>query len=116
MGKKVQDHETPASITTDVNLVRYEPFNEDVIKEILSEQFYTVYTNSAIGKDLYSIDRNIYQQILEKKNEVIVVPEEMLTTRKMFFELTLRIFPNFESEKILMLSDDTALTLLALSG
>ena len=59
--KKVENHETSSSISginslsTDVNLVRNEPFNENMIKEILSEQFYKVYTNSAIGKELYLI-------------------------------------------------------------
>ena len=59
--KKFQDHETPSSISgmnslsTDVILVRNEAFNENMIKEILSEQFYKVYNNCAIGKELYLI-------------------------------------------------------------
>ena len=58
---------------------------------------------------------------MEKKTEVIIVPKEMFKIRKQCFELRFktfyqRIFPNFVSEKINLLSDNAALTFLALSG
>ena len=69
----------------------------------------------------YIADSYIYQQILEKKKEVIVVPEDMLKIVKTFFELTIRnlyqkIFPAFSSEKITLLADNVAFTIIALSG
>ena len=57
--KRVQECETsPGSTSTnspliDVVMVKYEPFNTTVIKENLSDIFYTVYNNSSISKDLY---------------------------------------------------------------
>ena len=59
--KRMKDDETISSNSdinspsTDVVMVKYEPFNEAVIKDTLSDQFYTVYTNSSISKDLYSL-------------------------------------------------------------
>ena len=57
--KRVHECETsPGSTSTnspliDVAMVKYEPFNTTVIKENLSDIFYTVYNNSSISKDLY---------------------------------------------------------------
>ena len=66
--KRNKDDETTSSSEmnspyTDVAIVRYEPFNETLIKDTLSDQFYTVYTNSSISKDLYSIGRYMIYHI-----------------------------------------------------
>ena len=58
---------------------------------------------------------------MEKKENVIVVPENMLKIVKTFFEFTIRnlyqkIFPAFSSEKITLLADNVAYTIIALSG
>ena len=72
-------------------------------------------------KLFFNTDSYIYQQILEKKENVIVVPENMLKIVKTFFEFTIRnlyqkIFPAFSSEKIALLADNVAYTIIALSG
>jgi len=124
--KRNKDDETTSSSEmnspyTDVAIVRYEPFNETLIKDTLSDQFQAVYTNSSISKDLYSLDSYMYQQILEKKEDVIVVPENMLKIVKTFFEFRIRnlyqkIFPAFSSEKITLLADNVAYTIIALQN
>ena len=59
--------------------------------------------------------------MLEKKNGVIVVPEESMKIGKLFFEFTFRelyqrLFPNIAPERINLLSENVAFTLLSLSG
>ena len=58
---------------------------------------------------------------MEKKNDTIVVPKESMKIGKLFFDFTFkelyqRIFPNFASERIILISDNVAFTLLSLSG
>ena len=59
--------------------------------------------------------------MLEKKNDVIVVPEESMKIGKLFFEFTFRelyqrLFPNIATERINMLSENVAFTLLSLGA
>ena len=58
-GKKADDPEIATSRdgvispSTEIGLIRYEPLNE-AVKEIISEQFCTIYAESSISKDLYA--------------------------------------------------------------
>ena len=69
---------------------------------------------------LFFAETYIHNQILEKKNDVIV-PDDLWKIKKRLFEFTFRglyqkTFPNFLSEKVTLLADNVAFTCLWLSG
>ena len=69
---------------------------------------------------LFLVESDLYQQILDEKN-VIVVPKEMMKMRKRFFEISSRklfqrIFQHITSERISLISENVACALHYLHG